>query len=462
MFVCIGVNSFSNRLIFTDSGVFQYVATEMQHGRMPYLDSFDHKGPLIYVINFLGLTISRSFGVWLFECAAIIVSLLYFYRIARLCAEPSISLIAVGLSSVFLSYCLEKGNLTEEYALPFISVSLYIFLQYFTMGKVRNRSVFLCGICLGGVLLLRPNMIAVWIAGCLLVLFDCIRNKTFSRLPGFIGSFLAGMAVCILPFVLWLYAKGALMAAMDSYITFNFQYSSSRRYQMGWLEVGKYFIFRFVPVLSAMGMLVMLFWDRTNKSMMILLSWMLSAVLILLPRNPYLHYVLVLIPVIVFPIAWLISWCVDSVGTKRKAVVLVFAAILCWNVGSQGKEMVRTALYSVSRAIAAEPGPDAVVDIILERTDDDDCITVYGNENQYYLFSQRLSASRYSYQSPISSVDPHILEEYFEDLRENTPKVIVWPGCSENPDWKNDRMYRFIQEYGYLQDTNEACVFYLP
>lgn len=462
VFVCLGNNAFSNRQIWTDSSVFQYVAMEMQQGRMPYLDTFDHKGPLIYVINYLGLAISRSYGIWILECVGIVVTMLYGYRTARLCAKPGVSLAAVGLSSVFVCFCMQGGNFTEEYAMPLIAIGLYIFLQYFTRGEIGKGSIFLCGASMGGVLLLRPNMIAVWIAGCLLVLFDCIRNKTVSRLPGFIGSFLAGMAVCILPFVLWLYAGGALRAAMDSYITFNFQYSSCKRHQMGWLEVGKYLIFHFVPVISALGILVMLFRDRTNKSMLILLSWLLSVILILLPGNPYQHYALVLIPVIVYPITWLISWCVDSVGTKRKAAVLVFAAILCWNVGSQGKQMVDTVLYSVSHAIAAEPEPDAVVDIILERTDDDDCITVYGNSNRYYLLSQRMSASRYSYQNPIGIVNPEILEEYFDELDRNIPKVVVWPNCQEDPDWKQDRMYQFLEVHGYLRDPNELSVFYLP
>ena len=33
----------------TDSSVFRTVAMVMQQGGMPYLDSFDHKGPLLFV-----------------------------------------------------------------------------------------------------------------------------------------------------------------------------------------------------------------------------------------------------------------------------------------------------------------------------------------------------------------------------------------------------------------------------
>ena len=37
----------------TDSGVFRYIAYAMQRGALPYVDSFDHKGPLIYLLNYL-------------------------------------------------------------------------------------------------------------------------------------------------------------------------------------------------------------------------------------------------------------------------------------------------------------------------------------------------------------------------------------------------------------------------
>ena len=43
-----------------DAGVFNYVGMVIQHGGMPYVDVFDHKGPLIYLINALAV----EFGSW--------------------------------------------------------------------------------------------------------------------------------------------------------------------------------------------------------------------------------------------------------------------------------------------------------------------------------------------------------------------------------------------------------------
>lgn len=52
---------------YTDASVFETVAMMMQRGYMPYLDSFDHKGPVIYLLNYIGALLSPMSGVWFVE-----------------------------------------------------------------------------------------------------------------------------------------------------------------------------------------------------------------------------------------------------------------------------------------------------------------------------------------------------------------------------------------------------------
>ena len=46
-----------------DSGANLYVAQGMLEGETPYLDRWAHKGPLIYVLNAIGLLLSEAWGV---------------------------------------------------------------------------------------------------------------------------------------------------------------------------------------------------------------------------------------------------------------------------------------------------------------------------------------------------------------------------------------------------------------
>ena len=43
-----------------DNGVFLYGGQQLLVGKTPYLDFWDHKGPLIYFINALGLMIGKG------------------------------------------------------------------------------------------------------------------------------------------------------------------------------------------------------------------------------------------------------------------------------------------------------------------------------------------------------------------------------------------------------------------
>ena len=72
----------------TDSSVFKTVALMMEHGYMPYKDSFDHKGPLLFIINFWGDRISGYRGVWVFEFLFMVTAFFMLYKIARMqCAD---------------------------------------------------------------------------------------------------------------------------------------------------------------------------------------------------------------------------------------------------------------------------------------------------------------------------------------------------------------------------------------
>jgi hypothetical protein len=72
-------------------------------------------------------------------------------------------------------------------------------------------------------------------------------------------------------------------------------------------------------------------------------------------------------------------------------------------------------------------------------TEEDEPITVYGNENAFYFYSQRVSASKYSFTYPIILMDEKIRNEYFQELHDTLPKLILVQTL-----WCNDE---YIQEF---------------
>ena len=69
---------------YVDSSVFNYVARVILNGGMPYRDTFDHKGPLIYLIDALGQLIHESLGLWFIELITIFFIFLLAYKTAKL------------------------------------------------------------------------------------------------------------------------------------------------------------------------------------------------------------------------------------------------------------------------------------------------------------------------------------------------------------------------------------------
>lgn len=67
-----------------DSSVFKYIAYAMSKGQMPYKDIFDHKGPLLYLINYLSLYISFWRGIWVVEFFFMLATVLCLFKILRL------------------------------------------------------------------------------------------------------------------------------------------------------------------------------------------------------------------------------------------------------------------------------------------------------------------------------------------------------------------------------------------
>ncbi|MBR6650450.1 MAG: hypothetical protein IKL36_03470, partial [Clostridia bacterium] len=142
----------------TDSSVFLYVARSILNGEVPYRDTFDHKGPLMYLLNVIALSISPEVGLWIVELATLSAAFLIMYKLSCLFCKNTTSVFVVLSIVPALARYFDGGNLIEEYALPFIAGALYIFTDYFLNNKITKLRLVICGICLGAVLMLRINM----------------------------------------------------------------------------------------------------------------------------------------------------------------------------------------------------------------------------------------------------------------------------------------------------------------
>lgn len=417
----------------TDSSVFKTVTMMMEKGYMPYRDSFDHKGPLIYLINWLGDQIAAYRGVWCIEFIFMTVTLFVMYKTARLLCGKVASIVAAltAFSPMFLYFY--GGNFVEEYAMAFIAISQFIFLDYFKNDKVSGGRVFLCGLCLGCTLLLRPNMIALWIVMCMAVLIRTMAEKSWKKLGGFVLWFCLGMVSIILPIMIWLAVRDSLRPFWDAYIVFNQRYSSAagRGEKLFGGQWRTFFFFSNtrVCVLSLLSLL----WLGRNKNRLwsaaSLLCILLTLGFICISGEDYIHYGMILVPVLVYPLALLLAR-IESLGTTDTAKLL-FGIVCVWLLSSVVMPDWLTmtgkipAAYLTRDQSRREEVVEVVAFLVDQHTTEDEKISVYGNWDIIYLASRREHATKYSYQTTVGQIMPELKEEYMTQLQEELPPVIV-------------------------------------
>lgn len=178
-----------------------------------------------------------------------------------------------------------------------------------------------------------------------------------------------------------------------------------------------------------------------------------TIVSICLSGRQYGHYGMIFVPAAVYPISSFLEN-LRQVGKSIMAIVMIYllsAFVLpAW---------IDLAMYScqVYANRAVENHSDAVMEVcqfIASNTTGEEKISVYGNWDIIYVMSQRLSASKYSYQYPIGSVAPDIMDEYFNELEMSLPKIIVIESGRMDERMKNFINEKNYEEARYQKDTD--------
>lgn len=259
-----------------DSGIFLYFGEQILHGKIPFRDLWDHKPPLVFYINALGLWLGRGsmWGVWWLEVLSLAVaSILAFLPLRRILGIGP-ALLAVTAMLTGMVFVLEGGNLTEEYAILYQFLALYLFLMPYRPNGHRastrsdslpvvekNTSIhfernyssspstganihepgggeprlfgviglsalrfFLIGAAFAGAFLLKQNLIGVWVAIGTYMLLDLLINHNRARLLE-LAWMAFGALIILLITTIYFAVNHSLYQLWDVAFRFNFLYS---------------------------------------------------------------------------------------------------------------------------------------------------------------------------------------------------------------------------------------------
>ena len=427
-----------------DAAFFALAGKLVRDGAVPYLAFWDHKPPLIYLIDALALSVSGGaiWGVWLATVAALLVTLGAAVAAWRRMFGAAAAVIAALVLAVSFDVP-APFNLTEGFVLPAQAAALLILARWsMTRGRVLVPAL---GIgALGGIaFLLRPNLIGTPAAVAIAMALTLLITRRVREVAVLVAGCLAGAALVVGPVLLWLGNAGALGAFWDQVFHYNFVYTAAS------LRARVRAAFEGVAVTTVYGTLLLPLagWfvaaQRLRASqrdaaavppLILCLFWLpIELALAALPGRPYWHYFAPML----LPLASLVALCVSEVFAvvdrtmpgaasdrwRRRAVVVFCIAIAVLPVGR--------ALFEVrDEGLRSDRGTevDLAAQYVRANTAPAAPLLVWGHASDIYLSADRKPATRFVYPLALFTpgyADSALVQVFLNDLRASAPPLIL-------------------------------------
>jgi hypothetical protein len=419
-------NPLNFRRMHVDSAVYVTVSQGIIRGQLPYRDIVDNKGPLAYLVNVPGLFLGGFTGIWITELLFLFVSVLFAYKTALFFTDSRKAI--AGTLSCFLAllpvFTVNAG--TEEYSLPFLMISLYIFTRYYFSQKEKLSSgeLAVSGSCFACAVLIRLNMFPLWAGFCIVIFAESVINRRFALLGKYVCAFCFGIIIIFVPVFLYLKLNGIFDAFLEL-VVFG---GAARGFGGGSFKetVKNFYIlinrnYSFIPLFFGLFFVIAKF---RKPYFSFYCGYTLSCFLMALFLSfsgGGTHYNMVIIPFFV-PVFTSLTGLLFSVfpDGKIKNSVLVFFICIVFSEG-----LVKYC-YDLSKIVYDNSGSQMIRagKMIDENTKPGDKILSLYNA-YIYPFTRREAASKYCYQGSGLKYIQDSQKEFLSDILENKPAVIA-------------------------------------
>ncbi|MCX6082961.1 MAG: glycosyltransferase family 39 protein [Chloroflexi bacterium] len=458
--VLIPFSPLSQSLPSRDSGVFLYTGWRVLHGDIPYLQIWDHKPPVIYYLDALGLWLSPDslWGVWILEVVSLWLATLAGYSLFKKLFGlfPAIISTCLWLFSAF--YLLAGGNLTTEYAIIFQFSLLMIFFKAESQSRYGWYGVII-GAISAFLFFTRQNAIAIPVAVGIYVLAARSYQREFRRFVDDISQILAGGLIVSFVIIGYFGIKGALPAFWETAFVYNFSYADERdtvdRFNalaqgLNQLQNVGLAQAAFLGWGGALGLLIFkkerIKPESRQFLAMALIALPIELLMVSIGGRPRIPYFLTLLPV--FSVfagfgLWLVF---DSLlrDIPNYAGAL-FTILLVLSLGS-----IFFADYSeLAQSFMKLSSEAEIVRYIRDNSAPDDFVLMWGAETSYNFEARRVSPTRFVYQTPLyNGKNEDKVTEFLRDILKNKPRLIVLKSDDKFSDFR----------FGYRDDQIGALM----
>lgn len=433
-----------------DSAMFRLIGSAAAQGRTLYTDIWDHKGPGLFLIQWLGQAlIPGRLGIFLLQILLLYATLALLWLTARRIASEPVAWASVLGALAFLAPAYEHGNLSEEFSLPFIALVLLLLTREWAgAGDVARWHFAVAGGAFAYVVFLRINnalpIFAVFVAYFVWVLVA--KRRFWLPLALSVGGFLAIAVVFIIGFAV----AGALPQMIDGTFLFSLRYTGNEAIGPDRIFANGYVYVAMVAVLVPLAGGILDAQARQRWSFL-LLGWVLAgctAAALLLSSTGYFHYLQIGMPGIALGVALAFGALTGRLRWHVLALAIIVAVASLWTASDrEGRAQLR----------ADEPAYTAQVQDILDPVPLADRAAIYGwnVDARYYLNAGTLPVQRYfTMQEWWGSTDPAVLDEALAYVEEAQPQWIIATSVGE------PRMRELLERHYQRWAENDRFVLY--
>ena len=423
-----------------DSGVFLYVGWRFLNGEIPYRDVWDHKPPLIYFVDALGLSLTPHslWGVWLLQVVFIFFTLLLVYKLLDRAFGIYAALVGTVLLTSGLLTILEKGNVTEEYALFFQAWCFWLFVSAWKKD-FPIRSSFWVGVLGGLAFNFKQTTVGILVTYALILLIVRILQRKF-----LFRDFLALLAGWLTPSVLlvaYLASQNALIDFWEQAFLYNFVYIGThegiRRLIPVFFKGFLYLQNGWVLYLSIFGWLAGITYAWLKRKhfaevepliLIALLDLPIEIIFITISGRSILHYYLTPLPVMaimVGTLVWTVPFLISSLTRTKPQILQRWSpvAVLGFVFLAQFGQI---SYYPQYIRVLSDNDYTPVINYVAQNTGKDDQVLLIGAESVVNFLTRRKAPTRYVYQYPLALLGRRpMFEEYFNQILENKPTLII-------------------------------------
>lgn len=422
----------SERMQNWDQAIYQYIGHLIVEGKMPYVDAFDHKGPLLYIIYALGYLLNEKWGSWLIN---------YLFMIAMLCISYKISHKFVGrLLSVIICFIIYsgfilldfRGGTPEFYAGLFVALSLYYMIDFYKKNDISRKRLILLGISGAAIFWLKHSVLITILIFCFLIVVEMLRVKRFQDVFKYLFWYGLGFLSLSAVICIWIFANHAGMEMIEDYFIANISYAGDIS-MLNRAQAFLYLAFH-ASVVLCWGMLLIFIlfkinaskeYDKNTSGNIIFHGYtalVLTLLFFAMPGRNYYHYLSSLFPLLTFIMASVFSKIqIREIWKGYISGIIGLALVLGL--------IVYPNLIKIPSVCAdswtADQSRQEELAVIEQYAKDHDKISVLGGSAGQYLATGHESATSYPYIAQAVLFSEERVMDYREQIINNKPVIII-------------------------------------